>query len=207
MKKIINISSGATYVDHIGSQTINNYNGTVNNYNAPVNNYNAPVNNCSAPVNSGSAPADVHAAVCTIAGSDKLPPAVASTRTCTLLPAEEGLPAGLTPDDARVAAALERMRAEGVFRHAYDYAWVMLLFMDDRKLGLPRHFDSPKSFLGYLSGCLGLTGCPDASSLNRKIRLTRGEYPNWRFDDAEGNEAIRRNNVANAFIGAFRRLS
>lgn len=110
----------------------------------------------------------------------------------------------LSDADKRIREAIEQMVTSGVIKNAYDYAWIMLLFMDNKTHGLPYRFDSVRSFINYLTCNLGMTNCPDTSSLNRKIRKTKGMYPQWNFEDADGLETKRRNGVAARFLNSYR---
>ena len=106
--------------------------------------------------------------------------------------------------DRLIKQAIETMMDEGVIKHSYDLAFVMLLMKETD--GLPR-FDSPNSFLTYISD-LGIDDLPSEDSIKKKLSATFGKYPAWRFTDQKGKdatEAKRRNNVASRFLSLYRK--
>ena len=106
--------------------------------------------------------------------------------------------------DRLIKQAIETMMDEGVIKHSYDLAFVMQLMKETD--GLP-HFDSPNSFLTYISD-LGIDDLPSEDSIKKKLSATFGKYPAWRFTDQKGKdatEAKRRNNVASRFLSLYRR--
>ena len=106
--------------------------------------------------------------------------------------------------DRLIKQAIETMMDEGVIKHSYDLAFVMLLMKETD--GLP-HFDSPNSFLTYISD-LGIDDLPSEDSIKKKLSATFGKYPAWRFTDQKGKdatEAKRRNNVASRFLSLYRK--
>lgn len=105
-------------------------------------------------------------------------------------------------DDGRILHAVSVMQQEGIFKHAYDYAWVMLVMNQTRELP---HFDSIPSFHIYLSG-IGIKNLPSLSSVTKKVCTARREHPGWTFaDTADANETRRRNNVASRFLSLVRK--
>ena len=106
--------------------------------------------------------------------------------------------------DRLIKQAIETMMDEGVIKHSYDLAFVMQLMKETD--GLP-HFDSPNSFLTYISD-LGIDDLPSEDSIQKKLSATFGKYPAWRFTDQKGKdatEAKRRNNVASRFLSLYRK--
>ena len=106
--------------------------------------------------------------------------------------------------DRLIKQAIETMMDEGVIKHSYDLAFVMQLMKETD--GLP-HFDSPNSFLTYISD-LGIDDLPSEDSIKKKLSATFGKYPAWRFTDQKGKdatEAKRRNNVASRFLSLYRK--
>lgn len=106
--------------------------------------------------------------------------------------------------DRLIKQAIETMMDEGVIKHSYDLAFVMLLMKETD--GLPR-FDSPNSFLTYISD-LGIDDLPGEDSIKKKLSATFGKYPAWTFTDQKGKdatEAKRRNNVASRFLSLYRK--
>ena len=106
--------------------------------------------------------------------------------------------------DRLIKQAIETMMDEGVIKHSYDLAFVMQLMEETD--GLP-HFDSPNSFLTYISD-LGIDDLPSEDSIKKKLSATFGKYPAWRFTDQKGKdatEAKRRNNVASRFLSLYRK--
>ena len=109
-----------------------------------------------------------------------------------------------SPADELIKQAIETMMDEGVIKHSYDLAFVMQLMKETD--GLP-HFDSPNSFLTYISD-LGIDDLPSEDSIKKKLSATFGKYPAWRFTDQKGKdatEAKRRNNVASRFLSLYRK--
>lgn len=105
-------------------------------------------------------------------------------------------------DDRRILHAVSVMQQEGMFKHAYDYAWVMLVMNQTRELP---HFDSIPSFCSYLSS-IGIESLPSLSSVTKKAGVARREHPGWTFaDTADANETRRRNNVASRFLSLVRK--
>jgi len=104
--------------------------------------------------------------------------------------------------DRCMAYAIRTLRANRVFRHSYDYAWVMLAVNE----GLVDDFDafkSPKAFISYLNE-IGIEGLPDRSTLARARSNLFQSYPNWTFMDVDSpGECLRRKNVARQFLSAF----
>lgn len=206
--KTINICSGATYVDNINEQTIVNYNGTVNNYNGTVNNYHAAGPSATFPVTvfdaTGSTAEDAAEDAADDGGTAEALPRGFTPRR---LPSDGAPPQdALTDADRRVADVLRRMDGERMFRHAYDYAWIMKLFINGGDLNLPHRFYSAISFAKYLRDDLGIAGSPSPSTLTRKLCMVRGRFPNWTFDDhADSREERRRINLASCFLSYYRK--
>lgn len=92
--------------------------------------------------------------------------------------------------------AIFTMRAEGELKHLYDYTWLMMLMNETE--GLPS-FDTPTSYVDYMKQC-GVKSMPTRSNISKYYDKARGEFPNWTFSDADGQEAKRRNNVAKRFL-------
>ena len=70
--------------------------------------------------------------------------------------------------------------------------------------GLPS-FCSPQEFIDYLKE-IGLEKVPGRNTMYYTVNKTVGRYPNWTFsDDPQLSEELRRKNIANLFLSAFRR--
>ena len=111
----------------------------------------------------------------------------------------------MLPCDAaerKIAAAIAVMQEEGIFKHAYDYAWIMLVM--NQNGGLP-HFDSVSSYHTFLVH-IGVTDLPSLSSVEKKAATACRQHPSWTFTDtADTNETRRRNNVASRFLSLVRK--
>lgn len=102
-----------------------------------------------------------------------------------------------------IGDVVSKMRAEGTLKHLYDYTWVMMLMNETN--GLPS-FDTPTSFVDYMRQC-GVKSMPTRSNITKYYDKARGEFPNWTFDGADGDEAIRRNNVGKRFLNLMRSVN
>lgn len=115
--------------------------------------------------------------------------------------------AGALPCDTverKIASAIVAMQEEGIFKHAYDYVWLMLVMNQTR--GLP-HFDSTPSFHGFLTR-IGVKETPTLASLKKKASAAYRQHPSWTFaDTADANETRRRNNVASRFLSIVRKAA
>ena len=81
---------------------------------------------------------------------------------------------------------------------------VELLDIINPKCDLPS-FDTPTSFREYLINIGIKKGIPNRSTISKYYDKARGQLPNWTFDDADGTEAIRRNNVGKRFLNLVKR--
>ena len=102
-----------------------------------------------------------------------------------------------------ISYAANTMRAEGELKHLYDYTWLMMLMNETD--GLPS-FDTPTSYVDYMKQC-GVKSMPTRSNISKYYDKARGEFPNWKFADADGQEAKRRNNVAKRFLNLVRSVN
>ena len=113
----------------------------------------------------------------------------------------EAVPACVTFDE-KIRRAITVMQAEGIFKYAYDYVWVMLVM--NQTSGL-LHFDSTPSFHCFLLR-IGVNGLPTLASLKKKAATACRQHPGWTFTDtADANETRRRNNVASRFLSLVRK--
>lgn len=113
----------------------------------------------------------------------------------------ETTPACLTLDE-KIRNAIGTMQEEGIFKHAYDYVWVMLVMNQTRELP---HFDSTPSFHCFLVR-IGVKNLPTLASLKKKTATACRQHPSWTFTDtADTNETRRRNNVASRFLSLVRK--
>ncbi len=119
----------------------------------------------------------------------------------------EEIAADALPCDAverKISAAITTMQGEGIFKHAYDYVWLMLVMNQTRELP---HFDSTPSFHGFL-GRIGVKEMPTLASLKKKAATAHRQHPSWTFTDTiDANETRRRNNVASRFLSLVRKGS
>ena len=124
-----------------------------------------------------------------------------NTLPAVLPPSTETMPACVTLDE-KIRAAIAAMQAEKLFRHAYDYAWIMLVM--NQNGGLP-HFDSVSSYHTFLVR-IGVADLPSLSSVEKKAATACRQHPAWTFTDtADTNETRRRNNVASRFLSLVRK--
>lgn len=104
--------------------------------------------------------------------------------------------------DVCMVYAIKKLRNNNVFRHHYDYTWIMKA-LNEGVIEEYEDFESPQSFLDYLDE-IGLDGLPDRSTLSRALSKAFDSYPNWTFVDAKKpSESIRRKNVVKQFLSAF----
>ena len=124
-----------------------------------------------------------------------------NTLPAVLPPSPETMFPSLTLDE-KIRAAIAAMQAEKLFRHAYDYAWIMLVM--NQNGGLP-HFDSVSSYHTFLVR-IGVADLPSLSSVEKKAATACRQHPAWTFTDtADTNETRRRNNVASRFLSLVRK--
>lgn len=103
---------------------------------------------------------------------------------------------------SRMRRTIDTMRQEGELKHLYDYTWLMMAMNEN--CDLPS-FDTPTSFREYLINIGIKKGIPNRSTISKYYDKARGQLPNWTFDDADGTEAIRRNNVGKRFLKLVQR--
>jgi predicted RNA-binding protein len=103
---------------------------------------------------------------------------------------------------SRMRRTIDTMRQEGELKHLYDYTWLMMAMNEN--CDLPS-FDTPTSFREYLINIGIKKGIPNRSTISKYYDKARGQLPNWTFDDADGTEAIRRNNVGKRFLNLVKR--
>ena len=105
-------------------------------------------------------------------------------------------------NDGRIARSIEMLRQEGELKHLYDITWVMIGMNGTSDLP---SFDTPTSFLDYMIRIGVKKGLPTRSTISKYYDRAHGEYPNLTFTDADGQEAIRRNNVIKRFLNLVKR--
>ena len=97
---------------------------------------------------------------------------------------------------------IETLRANKVFRHYYDYTWIMMALNE----GLVDDFDafrSPQAFLDYLYE-IGIRELPSRITLSVAYAKTLDSYPDWTFIDVKkASETLRRKNVVKQFLSAY----
>lgn len=104
--------------------------------------------------------------------------------------------------DRCVKYAINTLRRNGVFRHVYDYTWIMMAINQGLIEGLDA-FRSPQAFLDYLTE-LGIDKLPTRFSISLAYSKTLDTYPNWTFIDvADACEILRRKNVVKQFLSAY----
>ena len=104
--------------------------------------------------------------------------------------------------DQCMKLAIETLRTNKVFRHMYDYTWIMLA-LNDGVLEEYDGFKSPQAFLDYLYE-IGIDGLPSRITLFLANSKTLDSYPNWTFLDVDSaSEILRRKNVVKQFMSAY----
>ena len=104
--------------------------------------------------------------------------------------------------DERVKFAIQSVINENLIIHKYDYTWLMQVMIETDELP---NFDSPQSFLTYLSRLELDQNLPEQSSIKKEYSKLSGKFPNWVFSNKYTTESIRRINVAKRFLSAFRK--
>lgn len=98
--------------------------------------------------------------------------------------------------DTRILKALKTLVDEDMVKYAYDYHVIMKVLQE--KYSVP--FDNGQSFVSYLLSN-GITHkLPSADSINKKLSLINGKFPNWSWCYTDHNEEIRRTNIAKRFV-------
>ena len=104
--------------------------------------------------------------------------------------------------DLCMRQAIITLRQNKVFRHYYDYTWIMMAINE----GLLNDFDvfkSPQAFIDYLYE-IGIDQLPTRYTLSLAYSKALGAYPDWTFLDVEKpNEILRRKNVVKQFLSAY----
>ena len=108
----------------------------------------------------------------------------------------------LNERDTCMKMAIETLRSNKVFKHGYDYTWIMVAInqgvLDDYE-----GFRSPQAFLDYLYE-IGVDNLPSRYSLSRAYAIIFHTYPDWTFKDVDGaTETLRRKNVVKQFLSAY----
>lgn len=105
--------------------------------------------------------------------------------------------------DSVIAATICQMDEEGDLKRKGD--WGLLMIAMNQSDDMP-NFDTPRSYVDYLSKMLKLKGVPSESSISKMMAKTRGMFPNWTFADTNDTvETTRRINVGKMFISAVRK--
>lgn len=113
--------------------------------------------------------------------------------------------------DVCMVEALYELGKNNVLHKPSDYTYIMQV-INDRLVKDAPYFTTPSKFIGYLRE-LGIKDIPGRSTIYDAMKLIKGEYPNWTFNDPQidDTETLRRKNVAQQFLSAFfraqRRLS
>ena len=104
--------------------------------------------------------------------------------------------------DVCMVYAINTLRENKVFRHFYDYTWIMMA-INDGVLDDFDSFKSPQAFLNYLYE-IGIDQLPTRYTLSLAYSKALGAYPDWTFLDVEKpNEILRRKNVVKQFLSAY----
>ena len=104
--------------------------------------------------------------------------------------------------DVCMVYAINTLRENKVFRHFYDYTWIMMAINE----GVLDDFDgfkSPQAFLNYLYE-IGIENLPSRITLSLAYSKTLDSFPDWTFIDVtEASEVLRRKNVVKQFLSAY----
>ena len=104
--------------------------------------------------------------------------------------------------DLCMRQAIITLRQNKVFRHYYDYTWIMMA-INEGHLNDFDVFKSPQAFIDYLYE-IGIDQLPTRYTLSLAYSKALGAYPDWTFLDVEKpNEILRRKNVAKQFLSAY----
>ena len=104
--------------------------------------------------------------------------------------------------DQCMKQAIETLRENKVFKHGYDFAWIMVA-INQGVLDAYEGFRSPQAFLDYLYE-IGIDNLPSRYSLSRAYSIIFHTYPDWTFKDVDGaTETLRRKNVVRQFLTAY----
>ena len=114
--------------------------------------------------------------------------------------------AGPLPDlssrNERIRQAILLMREENILKKKSQYGLIMTAM--NQSDDLP-HFDTAQSFVTFHNNTLNLDNGPSRCSVDNMVRVMRGVFPNWSFNDTEDeNEINLRINIGRRFVSAFR---
>ena len=116
----------------------------------------------------------------------------------SLCPSVEVMASGEVVDvvserDQCMAYAINTLRENKVFRHYYDYTWVMMIINEGQIEDFDA-FKSPQAFLDYLYE-IGIDHLPTRYSISLAYSKTMDTFPDWTFLDVEeASEILRRKN-------------
>ena len=104
--------------------------------------------------------------------------------------------------DVCMREAICILRGNNVFRHYYDYAWIMMA-INDGVIDEFEAFQSPQKFLDYLYE-IGIDKLPTRYTISLACSKTIERYPDWVFVNVnDANESLRRKNVVKQFLSAY----
>ena len=104
--------------------------------------------------------------------------------------------------DLCMKKAIITLRENKVFRHYYDYTWIMMAINEGHVSDYDA-FKSPQAFIDYLYE-IGIDHLPTRYTLSLAFSKALGAYPDWTFLDVEKpNEILRRKNVVKQFLSAY----
>ena len=104
--------------------------------------------------------------------------------------------------DQCMVYAITTLRNNHVFRHHYDYTWIMMA-INEGLLDDYDRFKSPQAFLDYLYE-IGIDNLPSRITLSLAYSKTLDSFPDWTFIDVtKASEVLRRKNVVKQFLSAF----
>ena len=108
----------------------------------------------------------------------------------------------LNERDVCMKYALDTLYNNGVFKHLFDYTWIMMCInqgmVDDFE-----KFKSIEAFRDYLKA-LGVKRRPCRALMSRAYSWVFDKYPDWTFVDVDDpGEILRRKNVVKQFLSAY----
>ena len=96
------------------------------------------------------------------------------------------------------------LQNNGVIKFPYDFTWIYVAMNQYVVEGI-EGFNSPKAYIEYLKE-LGVDKLPHRSTISNNYHKVEGVFPDWSFSDTDDpREVLRRKNVVNQFLSAFRR--
>lgn len=116
------------------------------------------------------------------------------------------------PREERIAIAIQQMRQElcpGKSTHffgqgaGYQFAYVLALMMNqDDNFDLPK-IEGTQDFIDYLTDYVGVSDLPSYDTINRRLGIIGGVYPNWKLMGKKYNDELEAKNVVQRFLSIY----